>query len=751
MSESINFKDIDFRGIKEGLIEFLRGTEAFKDANFEGTFLSQLVHMLAYTGAVFGNYVNASASEQYITTCNLYETGNMLGSLVGYKAGGFRSSTVGVKLIPNFDKMNVTWEDINEWSAIIPRNAKFTTRGSKMTNKSLVFSNLKDKVITIKDPSLSLSINDIYLELIQGIPLSIEFESNGEPLQKFEIPNFQIDYKNIRVFIQGDGDNEELWESVTTWFYNYGNDKVYVPYINPKGLLEILFAEGNFGAIPSAGRKIRVEYFASQGQYGDIDEYQISSLSNKIYFINPEDPLHKIEGKFEVIQEHASTQGDNIETLSRIKKFAPLLYGVQERLVNSFDYKFYLLSNYTYLVDVEAFNYEEASTIGLLKSICENELLNERFSSYFLDEDVGLGKVVKVPNDWSLEGFTQSFVIENTDTDILPINDALPDVLPVELLNAGTSSALFVDTTQLCESDEKGRISQRRRVLFDKPTCNLIRFEVEVINPLKDEEGNFADVLPTDITLKINDVPCFTRLNYFNYSTEGYVDNECDCMRSGNIGRKDVSIVNENQNVDVTIAASSWYLFTGVYMVSNYTLNNEDLGNDFIFTVEVDTNRTLVVGKITAYPVKCLDTNDVFIVPVPNTAGYLNIATKEQILEDIDRIDMINVRNHILSPIYQPFDVRVTFKKNETSIRTLEAIGNDVRAVVTDYFSPVNQKLGSKINAVDISRIVDDIDGVERNRVLVLPKNTNMKQRMNDLGDFSLTEAEFPILANVFI
>ena len=743
MSESINFKDIDFRGIKEGLIEFLQGTETFKDANFEGTFLSQMVHMLAYTGAIFGNYVNASASEQYITTCNLYETGNMLGSLVGYKSRGFQSSLTHITLSPNFDGMKVTWEDIYGWTAYIPRNTKFTTRGSKVTNKSLMFANLDDKYINIKDPRNAPTINDVYLELIQGIPLSIEFESNGEPLQKFEIPNFQIDWKNIRVYVVGDAAQEELWNSVTTWFYNYGDDKVYVPYVNPKGLVEILFAEGNFGAIPPAGRKIRIEYYATQGQYGNIDANQVSAISNKIYFIDPEDPLHKIEGKFHINHPEASSQGDNIETLSQIKKFAPLLYGVQERLVNRFDYKWYILSRYGFLTDVNAFNYEEATQIGLLKSNCENELLNDWFSNYTLQEDVGLGRYVKVPTTWDLSGFSQCFTIETNDDDNLPIGDAYPEVKPIDVLNTGTDSALFVDTTQLCEGDTVGKIEQTVRVHFDRIDCNMVRFEVEVMNPIKDEEGNFNDVDLGSVILKINDEICFVRQNYFDYSTEGYNIDECSCRRSGNIGEKTLSNYTESK--------SSWYILNGVYIVQDNTVWEDDFGVELKFTVEIAGNKTLVIGRVKAYPVTCLDTNDVFIVPVPNNAGTLNVATREEILNDIDRIDMINVRNHILSPIYQPFDVRVTFKKNETSIRTLEAISNEIRTVITDYFAPTNQILGAKINAITISRLVDDVEGVERNRIQVIPINRNMKDRINDLEDYSLTEAEFPLLSRILI
>ena len=312
--EQLLFKDIDYDGIKDGIVEYLKSTDSFKNANYEGTFLSHLTNMFAYTGAIFGNYVTMMANEQFINTCNKYESGNMLGNLVGYKTHGFAASKVNVTLTPNLTAMGIEEGDEGDyigWSADIPKNALFSTIGDNGQGNKLSFSNTLESTLTIKS-SEDDTLNAVTLELIQGIPLSLEFESDGSPLQTFEIPNPFIDWKAIKVSVVDESDSEE-WTSVLTWFTNDSTDKVYVPFINPKGLLEVMFADGNFGKIPEAGKTIKIDYYVTQGAGGTISENYIGGIVDSVKFVNPNDSLQTIDGEFSISQPAASTNGQNIE------------------------------------------------------------------------------------------------------------------------------------------------------------------------------------------------------------------------------------------------------------------------------------------------------------------------------------------------------------------------------------------------------------------------------------------------------
>ncbi len=734
MSEQkLNFKDIDYRGLKEGLITFLRSTESFKDANFEGSFMSHLVNMFSYTGAIFGNYINSSVNEQYMSNCSLYETGNMLGNLVGYKAHGFTGSRVAITLTPNFEDMGID-DDVAPyygWTAVIPKNSRFTTRTANARNKSLVFSNTTASLLTIKDPSTGEDSdpNIVALELAQGIPLSIEFQSNGKELQSFEIPNPFIDTRSVEVYVLNDSNEEEKWESVLTWFYNGPESQIYVPFINPKGLLEIMFAEGNFGKIPEAGRTIRIEYLATLGSDGQVDENSIDELSDTIYFVNPEDPLDTIQGYFSIFQPNASSEGINIETLSRIKKFAPLYFGMQNRLVNPFDYKWYVLGEYPFLVDAAAFNYEEAVNVGLLPSPCRNTVTNPNWADYELVTIAGYSESKKAPNDWDFRGIYERYTVESGD--ILPLPDLDGnDVDAGDILNYGTTSGLYVDTTRPCADDRGSMISQRVSLMGNTKCCTVIHFEVEVLNANQDpSSGLYPAITKNNLDLYVNGEKCYTRYDAFTFNTEGYVSEECCCDREGDI--------------------KGWYTVKGVFLLDNSQLSASTGLTDLLISIFIKSNNQLLLGNVRVYPDSCFTSNDVFIVPVPENGGYLNVETKELMLGDMDKIKMVTVRNHIIAPIYQVFDVRVAFRKDETSIITTEEVVNAIRTEIVNAFLPSNNKLGQRINTVDFNNLINAVPGVERAVATLTPKSPEVASRIDAVGDYQLLESEFPILGKV--
>jgi hypothetical protein len=730
-SQRINFKDIDYQGLKTGLIEFLKNTQSFKDANFEGTFLSQLVNMLSYTGAIFGNYVNAMASEQYLNTSQLYETTNMLANIVGYKPKGFRGSSVSITIEPDFEQMGVTnIEDFYGWSAVIPRATKFATSKVNSQGKSLIFSSKIESVLTIKNPFIQPSgnANLLSLDLIQGIPMAIEFVSDGSSLQSFEIPNPFIDYENIAVYVINDMNQEEKWSSAITVFDSNADSKIYIPFINPKGLLEIMFSDGNFGNIPSAGKTIRIEYFITQGASGSIDVGMINSLIDNIYFVST-DYTNSILGKFTITQENPSNAGYGMETMDRIKKFAPLSYGMQNRLVNNFDYESFILKEYNTLADVGSFNYIEAVNAGLLRSPCESVLVNGKWDDYIITANTD-GDDVRIPTTWRTAGFYQAIVVNREDT--LPLLNS-PKV--TDLLNTGTEIALFADTVGSCDVAQDSIIVQNATIPVADGTCPIIQFEVEVMNPEITDNGTYPDITSNDIAIYINSKECFVQITPFEYNISGYVANACECERKGNI--------------------SGWYLIKGIAFIAPEYIKDTEANIET--SIVVKANHSLLLGEVKVFPTNTYSSNDVFIVPVPNTGGFVSTEVKRDILSRIDPLSMICVRNNIIRPKYRTFDVRVIFKKDESVFMSINEIIGNIKSKIVEIFLPQNMKLGQTLSAIEMSNEIASLPGLLRSTVILTPREgegAEYLSRSNEdtaLGNFQLKEGDFPILGEVLI
>ena len=68
MATSISVNSVDFDAIKNNLKTYLSGTAVFKDYDFEGSSLSVILDLLAYTTYYQGIYNNFVANEMFITT-----------------------------------------------------------------------------------------------------------------------------------------------------------------------------------------------------------------------------------------------------------------------------------------------------------------------------------------------------------------------------------------------------------------------------------------------------------------------------------------------------------------------------------------------------------------------------------------------------------------------------------------------------------------------------------------------------------
>jgi hypothetical protein len=52
---------------------------------------------------------------------------------------------------------------------------------------------------------------------------------------------------------------------------------------------------------------------------------------------------------------------------------------------------------------------------------------------------------------------------------------------------------------------------------------------------------------------------------------------------------------------------------------------------------------------------------------------------------------------------------------------------------------------------LDFNEVLAEIPGVDRARVQLLPSSSEVQDRLNSIGDYKLTDCEFPILGQVFL
>ena len=70
-SSNINITDLDFEQVSTSLKEYLKGQTALKDYDFDGSNLSVLVDLLAYSAHTSAFNANMVASEMFLDTAQI--------------------------------------------------------------------------------------------------------------------------------------------------------------------------------------------------------------------------------------------------------------------------------------------------------------------------------------------------------------------------------------------------------------------------------------------------------------------------------------------------------------------------------------------------------------------------------------------------------------------------------------------------------------------------------------------------------
>lgn len=108
-----------------------------------------------------------------------------------------------------------------------------------------------------------------YMPIIQGKWEIGEFTGTGETLQSFSlnIPNGNKDVENFNVQVSVNG---ELWPLRKNLYEMGFEEKLCIVRTGFNGGIDIVFGNGDFGAIPIIGSVIKINYILSDGSRGSI-------------------------------------------------------------------------------------------------------------------------------------------------------------------------------------------------------------------------------------------------------------------------------------------------------------------------------------------------------------------------------------------------------------------------------------------------------------------------------------------------
>ena len=316
-SSQVNITDLDFDDIADNLKEYLKGQTTLKDYNFEGSNISLLIDLLAYSSHVSAFNANMVASELFLDTAQIRKNVVSRAKEIGYTPTSATASMATIDLQVN----NPLIGGETPTSLTLNRGHKFKT-----TYDGFVFPYVLLDSQTINPLNGVFKFED--LKLYQGTMNSDIFAYNGQiQNQRFSLSEERVDTTSITVTVASTGGSTSSWSQSTDISSVDKDSKVWYVQENDQGLFEVYFGDGVISAEPLDGDTITISYLVTNEVH--TEGANIFSMTDAIGG----------NSDVTIITTTNSSGGKDKEGIESIRFAASKFYTSQNRLVTVDDYK----------------------------------------------------------------------------------------------------------------------------------------------------------------------------------------------------------------------------------------------------------------------------------------------------------------------------------------------------------------------------------------------------------------------------
>jgi hypothetical protein len=267
------------------------------------------------------------SNEVFIDSATLRENVVSLAKAIGYIPRSRKSSIATVSFFVDTSSLPIT-----PLTLTLQRGLVCT---SSTTFQGLSYSfNIIDSVTK---PVVNNIVTFDAIQVYEGTYLTQTFTvDTNNPNQKFILSNAGIDVSSIRVAVRNTQNSTVTRQfSLSENLIDIGpTSKVFFIQEIEDQRYEVIFGDGIFGVKLENLNFIEVSYVISNGENGN-------GISNFVYAgrLLDNNDASVVESISEITTDIASNNGQNLESVDSIKKFAPRIYASQNRAVTAADYE----------------------------------------------------------------------------------------------------------------------------------------------------------------------------------------------------------------------------------------------------------------------------------------------------------------------------------------------------------------------------------------------------------------------------
>lgn len=323
-----NLTNLDFFEVKESIKSYLRTKTEFSDYNFEGSTISYLLDILAYNTYYSSFYANLTANEMFLETSTIRDNIVKIAKLLNYTPRSRRAS----ELVVSFAFQTKVGPD-GDYPTTVELQPGPVFSSSVEERTGFLFNTLDAITSPVSSVTGRTTFNSV--KLIEGNVIKYSWTVDSGNIQKYIIPNDNVDTNTLRVFVKDSAQStqKDQYRLATTLDSIGPGQKVYFLQEVEDARYEIYFGDGKTGRKLIDGEVIEVEYIVTTGP--DANGCQrlsfvgsvIDSYGRPVTFTPVVKLISRAQG------------GENQESIEQIRFNAPRFSGTQSRAVTKNDYE----------------------------------------------------------------------------------------------------------------------------------------------------------------------------------------------------------------------------------------------------------------------------------------------------------------------------------------------------------------------------------------------------------------------------
>ena len=353
------YASFDALTLKQLIIDRLNDGGIYTDQVLEGSNISAIMDIIAYSYHTLLFYLNQTSSESLFTEASLYENMNRIVKLINYKPIGYKTSTLAFKAVGS-ETLNPDLYTIKRFSYFIVDGVYYSfindVSFTKKTSDVEDLNTLYDKSVLYQGRYFEFPEQTAIGEEYEVVTLTVNDNITKTPIY--------IEHDSIKIYVKDSNGVYTEFVETDSLFTKTPANSVYEKRINENGYYEFKFGNGVYGKKINAGDKVSIFYLKSDAEKGEISANKLNDallntyttplferISTDVYkdsnlsFITPTD-LTKIGFSNEL----PSTPWKDKETVDEIKENSPKIFSSQSRLVTGNDYKAFVETNYSNIV-----------------------------------------------------------------------------------------------------------------------------------------------------------------------------------------------------------------------------------------------------------------------------------------------------------------------------------------------------------------------------------------------------------------